>query len=113
MKSNDLLIACYFERDGNQWLGFCLDYSLVTQAGSLADAEEKLLAQVSEYIYDATVGQDRQHAGYLLRRRAPLSYWVKFYWTLFRQHQRHAAQANKRQKAERAPMPLVPASCVA
>lgn len=112
MKSEDLLIACYFERDGDQWLGFCLDFSLVTQADTLHSAQEKLMAQVREYVADATIGEDRRHASYLLRRRAPLRYWLKFYLTLFRQSARHATQVGKRRKAERAPVPLTPVGCV-
>lgn len=111
MKTKDLLLAYYFEKDGDQWLGFCLDFALVTQADSLRDAEVKLDAQVSEYIYDATVGQDRQHAGQLLRRRAPVGYWAKFYLTLARQEIRRVAQASTWRKAERTSLPLVPATC--
>lgn len=110
MKSNDLLLHCYFEKDGDEWLGFCLDYSLVTQASTLAAAADKLEEQMREYVHDATVGNDRQHAAYLLRRRAPLSYWAKFYFTLARQNMRHS-KVSKLRKAVVEPMPLVPALC--
>ncbi|MES5814431.1 hypothetical protein [Pseudoxanthomonas sp. Soil82] len=111
MKPKELLIACYFERAGDQWLGFCLDYSLVAQADTLANAKDKLEEQIREYVYDATVGQDREHAGYLLRRRAPLKYWLKFYVTLYRQYRNHVAQVSKRRKAEHASVPLAPIGC--
>ncbi len=113
MKSNDLLLSCYFERDGDQWLGFCLDFSLVAQADTLQQAHKKLLDQIEEYVYDVTVGQDRQHAGYLLRRKAGWKYWAKFYVTMARQRLKHVTQASKRRKAEHAPVPLAPASCTA
>jgi hypothetical protein len=111
MKTNDLLLSCYFEKDGDQWLGFCLDFSLVAQADTLNQAAEKLEAQMLEYVQDATVGEDRQHAQYLLRRRAPLRYWAKFYVTLFRQRARHKVQASKRRKAVVEPMPMAPIHC--
>lgn len=108
MKTNDLLLSCYFEQDHDQWLGFCLDFSLVAQAESLQEVTAKLEEQMKEYVHDATVGADRQHAGYLLRRRAPLNYWVKFYVTLVRQELRHTLQASKHRKSVREAMPLAP-----
>jgi hypothetical protein len=112
MQPKDLLLKCYFEKDGDQWLGFSLDFSLVAQASSLKEAADKLAAQIEEYVFDAMAGQDRQHAGYLLRRRAPVSYWAKFYLTLGRQHWRHTMQASKRRKAVVESVRLAPVGCV-
>lgn len=110
IKSVDLLVSCYFEERGDRWIGYCLDYSLVTQAASLSEAHDKLMAQIDEYVADALVGEDKQHAAYLLRRSAPAKYWLKFYWTMLRQHLNHMAQVSARRKAERTPVPLAP-SC--
>lgn len=112
MKSNDLLLHLYFERDGDQWLAFCLDFTLVAQASSLEEADQKLMSQVRDYLHDATVGEDRAHAKYLLQRRASAPYWAKFYWTLFRQWMRHATMASRIRKAEVQPLPMIP-SCPA
>ncbi|MFT3754694.1 MAG: hypothetical protein QM769_01895 [Pseudoxanthomonas sp.] len=106
MKPGDLLLHCYFEKDGDQWLAFCLDFTLVAQARTLEEAAEKLRHQMLEYVHDATVGEDRPHAAYLLRRRAPMNYWFKFYWTTFKQVVRH--KQSKRRMAEREAMPLAP-----
>lgn len=107
MQPKDLLIHCYFERDGDEWLAFCLDFTLVAQARTMEEANQKLLSQIREYVHDATVGEDRQHAGYLLRRRAPVKYWLKFYFTLWQQHRR----AIRRRKSSVEPVPMVPAYC--
>jgi hypothetical protein len=52
---------------------------LATQADSLLEAKEKLRDQISEYVYDALVGEDQAFAEQLLRRRAPLVDWLKYY----------------------------------
>lgn len=106
MKPVDLLLHLYFERRDGQWLAYCLDFTLVAQADSLEVAASKLHAQVVEYVQDATVGEDRQHAAYLLRRRAPFLSWLKFYYVLARQ----SYHESKRRKATKEPMPLAPCS---
>lgn len=113
MKTKDLLLHCYFEKDGDQWIAFCLDFTLVAQAATIKEADEKLRLQIAEYVHDATVGADRQHAAYLLRRRAPLKYWFRFYVTLYRQHRHHTMMASKRRKAAMEPLPLAPVACTA
>ena len=105
MNARDLLLSCYFERDEDQWLGYCLDFSLVTQADSLKEAMDKLASQIHEYVYDATVGEDRDYGAQLLRRRAPLRYWLKFYYVMCKQEFRHAS---RNRKAVTRPMPLAP-----
>lgn len=74
-----LILRCYAEKEGDQWQAFCLDLSLAAQASSFDDAKNKLEHMIREYVYDALVGKDREHAGALLNRRAPFSYWVRYY----------------------------------
>jgi hypothetical protein len=80
MKPTQLLLRCYAEKVGNQWQAFCLDLSLAAQGDTFAEAKDKLDAMVAEYVYDALVGDDREHAEQLLTRRAPLRDWLKYYW---------------------------------
>ncbi|WP_075575001.1 hypothetical protein [Lysobacter antibioticus] len=108
MSQKPNLVSCYFERDGDQWLGFCLDFTLVTQARSLEEAHRKLDSQIRDYVSDALVGQDRAYANQLLNRRAPLKYWAKFYWTMFQQVLRH--RKSKRRRAVKEHM-SIPATC--
>jgi hypothetical protein len=108
MKPRELLVKCLFERDGDQWLGYCLDFTLVTQADSLPEAHRKLEEQVRSYVSDATVGEDREYAQDLLTRRAPLKYWLKFYAVLAQQALRH--RTSRKRQAVCEPLPMVPAT---
>ena len=105
MKPSDLLIRCYAERKDGYWQAFCLDFCLAAQGDSLPDVKKKLNLMVREYLYDALVGQDKEYAGSLLRRRAPMQYWLKFYayvamYKLGAFHKHFAEFAS--------PMPMVP-----
>lgn len=107
MKPNNLLLRIYGERTAGQWTLMCLDFSLAVQSENLDDAKRRLAEQISMYVRDATVGEDAQHAGILLKRRAPLSYWIKFYWFLVRQH---IVRRRSSHLAENSALPLVPAA---
>lgn len=105
MKPNNLLLKVYGERTAGQWTLMCLDFSLAVQSDDLADAKKRLIEQIVIYVRDATVGEDSQYASVLLQRRAPLQYWVKYYWFRARQ-----ALTNHRNShlAEKRSIPLVP-----
>jgi len=79
MKPNDLFLRCYAEKHDDQWEAFCLDLTLAAQGSTFEEARQALHEQISEYIHDALVGEDREYAGYFLRRKAPLQYWLKYY----------------------------------
>ena len=79
IKPSRLVLRCYAEKVDNQWQAFCLDFTLAAQADSFEQARRKLEKMILAYVYDALAGEDRQHAGELLTRRAPLKYWAK-YW---------------------------------
>lgn len=106
MKPNSLLLHVYGERKKGQWTLMCLDFSLAVQSDNLVDAERLLKEQIEMYLRDATVGQDAEHAEILLKRRAPLKYWLMYYLFRFRQsitHRRNSHVAKSR------PIPMVPA----
>ena len=81
-----LMLRCYAENKGDHWEAFCLDLTLATQADTLEEARDSLHEMIEDYVYDAVAGQDREFAGQLLLRRAPLRYWTKwcFYVILFK-----------------------------
>lgn len=79
MKQVKLTIRCYGEQKDNQWQVFCLDFCLAAQAGTFEEARVKLEGMIHEYVYDATEGEDSEHAEYLLSRRAPIGIWAKYY----------------------------------
>jgi len=76
-----LLVRCYAKREGGLWVAFCVDFTLAAQADTLDEAKRKLDGQIREYVHDALIGADRAHAGQLLTRRAPLSFWLE-YWLI-------------------------------
>lgn len=79
MNAGDLLIRCLALQEGDHWVAICLPFDLAAQAPTLPEAKAALLAQITSYLRDALVGEDQEHAGHLLRRRAPLKYWL-MYW---------------------------------
>lgn len=107
MNAPKLLLRVYGERKDGQWTVMCLDFSLAAQADTLEEAQKLLSAQIVHYVKDATVGRDKEHAGELLRRRAPVKYWAKFYFLKLWQLLAHRRLG--RRAADFQAMPLVPA----
>lgn len=113
MKPQQLLLRCYVEREkSGDWFAICLDLNLAAQAGSMEEAKDKLHSQISSYVREAMT-VDAQYADQLLPRRAPLSFFVRYYWLRFRcslrsrGERRAASMEGKRAFME--PIPLVPA----
>jgi hypothetical protein len=107
MKAQKLLLRVYGECQDGQWTLLCLDFSLAAQADTIAEAQRLLREQIVHYVEDVTVGPDQEHAAELLRRPAPLKYWVKYYWHCVRAKVLHHPLRTRR--AEVRSMPLVPA----
>jgi hypothetical protein len=105
MKPNDLILHCLGRKEGDQWIVMSLEFSLVAQADTLEEAQERLHSQITDYLTDALVGQDREHAAELLARRAPLKYRL-IYWAA-----RSVAHVRSLRivRTFREPMPLTPA----
>lgn len=100
-----IVLRCYGERTEGQWVAVCLDFCLAAQADTFEEARALLDAQINSYLRDALEGVDREHADYLLSRRAPTSMWIKYYyaWALlgvlriFGKSQRKATQCSFRE----------------
>lgn len=80
MRPGDMVLRCYAERKGDQWQAFCLDLNLAAHGDTFQDVKSRLDEMIWSFVYDATVGEDAQYADQLLPRRAPLSYWLTYYW---------------------------------
>jgi len=76
----DLILRCYGEQKGDVWQAFCLDLNLAVQGASPQEVRTKLHQQISSYLYDALEGEDRMYADQLLSRKAPLGFWLKYYY---------------------------------
>jgi len=107
MKPNDLLLHVYGERKDGQWTLMCLDFTLAVQADSLAEAEQLLKEQMEMYVREATIGQDAEYADLLLKRKAPLKYWIKYYLFRTKKAITHRCSSHI---AKSSPIPMVPAT---
>lgn len=74
-----LLVRCVANKSGEQWQAFSLEFGLAAQADTFPVARRKLEAMVQSYLYDALVGEDREHAHELLSRRAPWWVFARYY----------------------------------
>lgn len=89
MNAKELLLRCYARKDGDIWIAVCLDFSLAVQGDSLREVQQKLEQQTYHYLVDALEGDDRAHAAYLLRRRAGLGDYLKWYFYRYTQRMDH------------------------
>ena len=80
MKATQLVLRCYAENSDNQWQAICLDLNLAAQADTFEEVESKLRDMINEYVFDALVGEDKEHSDYFLSRKAPWSLWLKYYF---------------------------------
>ncbi len=113
MSPSSLIIHCLFERHGDQWQAFSLEFGLAAQASSIDEAESKLQSMVESYVFDALVGEDKEHASTLLKRRATMSVYVRYYYTALISHFKRLTKGGNgsyRGTYER-PVPMMPASC--
>jgi len=83
MKSTQLNLRCFGEKKEDLWSVVCVDLCLAAQHKSLEKAKANLQEQVKEYLFDALVGEDSEHAEELLNRKAPLSIMFKYHWIGF------------------------------
>ncbi len=80
MKPQELIVRCFAENKDGVWQAVCIDLNLAAQDHTFEGVRRKLDSQIFDYVYDATVGEDREFADQLLRRKAPLPLRVKYYW---------------------------------
>ena len=108
MRPANLLLRCYAEKEGNIWQAFCLDFTLAAQGDSFEEVKQTLEAMIRDYVTDALVGDDKEHANDLLSRKAPFSEWAKYYWLAARCKVVHAKNGLSCLFEEA--MPMVPAN---
>jgi hypothetical protein len=75
-----LLVRCFTDYVDGQWLAFSLEFGLAAQASTVAEVRAKLESQIVSYVYDALVGEDRDHAYELMTRRAPWQVYARYYF---------------------------------
>lgn len=91
MKPADILVRCYAERqEDGVWSAICIDFSLAAQGESFEEAKRRLDVQISDYVHEALT-IDRDHAEYLLSRKAPWQQLAKWHWLSLKHHCRRLA----------------------
>ena len=73
------MLRCYAEKEDGLWVAVCVDLCLAAQGETVEEARKKLHSQIHEYLHDVLAGPDQQHAGHLLRRKAPLAQVAKYH----------------------------------
>jgi hypothetical protein len=105
MKAPELMLHCMAWKSGDQWIAICLDFDLAAQDDTLSAAKQRLSDQIVSYLKEAIIGEDKEHAGYLLNRRAPMRYWIRYYVCVLAHKLRVRANACEYSS----PVPLIPA----
>lgn len=80
IEPRQLLLRCYANKAGDQWQAFCIDFCLSAQGDSFSEVRGKLNNMIADYLYDALVGEDREYAEQLLRRKAPLKQIATYHY---------------------------------
>jgi hypothetical protein len=77
-----MVLRCYAMGRGDQWEAFCLDLDLAVAGDSLMGVRAALESAIKEYV-EQVVALPAEDQKRLIRRRAPLHEWLRYYWYLF------------------------------
>lgn len=76
-----MIIRCYAVGREGDWEAVCLDFCLAVQGESFEEVRARLNESIEGYLeYVETLPEAEQRA--FLRRRAPLSQRLEFYWIM-------------------------------
>jgi hypothetical protein len=78
-----LFVRCVAERRENYWQAFSIEFGLAVQGDTLPDVKHRLELMINSYVFDALVGEDREHARELLNRKATFGVYAKYYFARF------------------------------
>lgn len=106
IRTKNLMLRCYANKDGDQWQAFCIDLCLASQGDSFPEVKQKLEHMMVEYVYDALAGEDREFAEQLLNRKAPFGQIATYHWIKLMHHL--GIFHDGIHKLFKEPMPLVP-----
>lgn len=81
MKMKKFFLRCYAQKEANgQWVACCLDFCLAAQADSFEDARTKLDDMIKIYIEEAFTIDKANAYNLLVKRKAPISEWIKYFY---------------------------------
>lgn len=104
-------MRCIIERRRDVWEGFSLEYGLAVEGTSAQDVQRRIETMISSYLFDALMGEDREHAELLLSRRATIGVYFRYYLYKIGSDLRPSHGGPSDHKAFRAPLALEPRLC--
>lgn len=78
MKAPELVLRCYIKPADGHWVAICIDLCLAAQAETAIDARRKLESHIFSYVEEALT-VDREFAGELLSRKAPVGQRLEYF----------------------------------
>lgn len=76
----ELVLKCYGTRlSSGQYFAVCLDFNLAVEADSIKEVKRKMVDAIESYVETVIDTKDKESIPALLKRPAPLQYWLKFY----------------------------------
>jgi hypothetical protein len=103
-----LIVHCVAERKEGYWQAFSLEFGLAVQGDTLPDVKHRLESMLVSYVYDALVGEDREHASELLNRKATLGVYAKYYFANVRSRVERVWGSSRDRILFSEPVPLQP-----
>jgi len=85
------ILRCMAYQQDGVFVAACLDLSLAAQADTMREAMDKLETQIKDFLTEAL--SEPQYAEQLLKRKAPLSMWLKYWVVAFQVFVRKREQA--------------------
>jgi hypothetical protein len=77
----DLIVRCLAHKKSNgRWFGICLDFDISAEAGTPEELKVKLIDMITDYVETVFDTDDKNSVAQLIQRRAPLHYWLLFYF---------------------------------
>lgn len=76
-------LHCIIKKHDSYWSARCLDFSLYATGDTQEEAKTKLIDEIDDYLFDAIEGEEKDHAAYLLLRKADAKEWMLFYFLAF------------------------------
>ena len=108
-----IFVRCLIERRNGQWQAFTLEFGLAVQGASEDDVKQRLEKVIYSYVYDALIGEDREHAEELLSRRAAAFVYARYYFYRVKSMFKlggSGVRAGMRRRDEKEPRPRCAAS---
>ena len=110
MKPIEVMLRGYVVPDGGSYFAICLELNIYARGETYEEAAENCFRYICEYVEEALT-DDAEHAGNLLRRRAPMKFWLRYWYVrlMYRIFPENGDTDSKQGGIFKRPLPLLPA----